>query len=85
MYRLLAMYDVASLMAVMQSLQAGLSPACSAAVDQAAARRRQKEQQLARQGRSVSPVHIPQVYDHGGGTLSAPGVGACTPSGCMAF
>jgi len=25
------------------------------------------------------------VIDHGGGTFSAPGVGACTPSGCMAF
>jgi hypothetical protein len=27
----------------------------------------------------------PRVYDHGGGTFSAPGIGACGPSGCVLF
>ena len=29
--------------------------------------------------------YVPKVYDHGGGTYSVPGVGACGPSGCMPF
>lgn len=28
---------------------------------------------------------VSNVYDHGNGTYSVPGVGACTPSACMAF
>lgn len=36
-------------------------------------------------GPSPAPPAVSNVYDHGGGTYSMPGVGACTPTGCMAF
>jgi hypothetical protein len=84
-YRMLAMNDFITMMQVAQSMLAGLSSDCSAAVDQAAKRKKRDDAVRQAQGRRVSPVQIPQVYDHGGGTLSAPGLGACTPSGCMAF
>lgn len=36
-------------------------------------------------GQQSWSTRLPNVLDHGGGTFSVPGLGACTPSGCMAY
>ena len=79
-YNVLAMGDLLSLLVVVQEIQSKLSPACATAVQRA-----QQEGTFGQAPRSGRPTPLPGVYDHGGGTLSVPGVGACTPTGCMSF
>jgi hypothetical protein len=66
---------------VFQALAA--MPALSQACDAAIARNMPKPSQQQAQ-RSALPGPG-SVNDHGNGTYSVPGVGACTPSGCMVF
>lgn len=77
----LATNDVSQVYQLAQELDAQLSRACSQAVAEAQ-RRRQLQPPP---NPSHMPFQPPGVNDHGGGTLSAPGIGACTPGGCMAF
>jgi hypothetical protein len=70
--------DPSPMLQVSLELLSRLSPECVGAVTVA--------QQAAQQRwRGSPPPGVSNVYDHGGGTYSMPGVGACTPSGCMAF
>lgn len=71
--------DISQLFQLVQEMTAKLSPECSQAVDQAQKKKTPPPKP------SKTPMTLPGVNDHGGGTLSAPGLGACTPSGCMAF
>lgn len=67
--------DVSGLMQVLTAMPA-FSPACNAAIARNTPRQPPQAKGLAAPG---------GVNDHGNGTYSVPGVGACTPSGCMAF
>lgn len=60
-----------------------LSPRCRSVLAQAAQHQAQQQAQISQN--KGTPIPLPGVNDHGGGVLSVPGVGACTPSGCMAF
>jgi hypothetical protein len=73
---LLTSGDYSQLIEISLDLGARLSSSCQAA--------------LARSQAIPSPSGTqsyppPAVLDHGGGTYSVPGLGACTSSGCMAF
>jgi hypothetical protein len=77
---LLTSGDFSPLMQVSLNLaNTQLSRVCAAALQQA-----QNPYQQQWKGGMALPG-VSNVYDHGGGTYSVPGVGACTPSGCMAF
>jgi hypothetical protein len=70
--------DMSQLFQLGQEMTTKLSPKCSQAVTQAQQAKQSKP-------KAKTPMPLPGVIDHGGGTLSAPGLGACTPSGCMAY
>lgn len=74
-------YDASQLLKLLKEQTAKLSPDCS----QAVAWMQQAKLQQQAHNAGKTPMQLPGVIDHGGGTLSAPGLGACTPSGCMAF
>ncbi len=76
---MLATNDPSPMLQVLQSMASGVSPMCWSAVNAAAA------QPQPQQKKHSTPMDLPRVFDHGGGTFSAPGLGACGPSGCMAF
>jgi hypothetical protein len=70
--------DLGSILQLSQQMYAPLSQHCTSVL-QRVQQERQQAQNPARQYGSEN------VLDHGGGTLSVPGLGACTPSGCMAY
>ncbi len=77
--RMLEAGDLGPILQLGQALVAPLSSACSSAVARL-------QQQV--QASSTSPAKRYQpanILDHGGGTYSSPGLGACTPSGCMSY
>ena len=74
----LSTYDPAPLLQLVQAATALLSPNCTNAL----ARFQQEVQRSPNRARQYEPSN---VLDHGGGTYSVPGLGACTPSGCMAY
>lgn len=61
-----------------QELQEALSPECWAALVLYS-----QSQPYSGGSGYLSPP--PSVYDHGGGTYSVPGVGACGPGGCVPY
>lgn len=75
---LLSTFDPMPLLRLNQQMVAPLSQSCQAAL----ARVQQAAQMAQPQPRSYRP---PSVLDHGGGTYSVPGMGACTPSGCVTY
>lgn len=77
---LLSVGDPGPMLDLATSLMSRLSPACYAAASAAG----QGGGGTASGGRSQAPG-FSNVYDHGGGTFSMTGVGACSPSGCVAF
>jgi hypothetical protein len=69
--------DMQGSMMLGQELQNSLSPACTAVLAQS---------QAYAPGPGYPggyPQSAPSVYDHGGGTYSVPGLGACGPGGCI--
>ena len=70
--------DVGPLIELGQRAMAPLSQTCGYAL----ARLQQAKQSTSQPSRQYEPTN---VLDHGGGTYSVPGLGACTPSGCMAY
>jgi len=82
MQRMLMTGDTSQLLQLAQESTAQLSPECAQAVAQAQQKAAAAQQPA---GGAKPPMSLPNVLDHGGGTLSVPGVGACTPSGCMAY
>jgi hypothetical protein len=96
----LASGDLAKYVELLRAPDPGLSPTCRTAQEQlnpASTRCTSVEKKLILSQytiamRAAFAGDVPgmldalsNVYDHGGGTYSVPGVGACTPSGCMAF
>ncbi len=79
--RLLITGNLSEIIELMQNLNAKLSPDCR----DAWAKYQYKTQQSPRGRTTGSLSPLGSVNDHGGGTYSVSGVGACTPSGCMAF
>lgn len=75
--RALESFDWQGYGALLEELQGQLSPNCLAALQQ------QQMQRSQLPGTRPSPE--PRVYDHGGGTYSVPGVGACGPGGCVSY
>jgi hypothetical protein len=69
--------DVSQLIGLQQDMYTKISPACQTALANV-----QKSTQNQPGSREYLP---PGVLDHGGGTYSVPGMGACTSSGCMAY
>lgn len=59
-------------------LQSELSPGCQATLAQS-------QQPPPTSGYPSDLVPPPSVYDHGGGTYSVPGLGACGEGGCIPF
>jgi hypothetical protein len=76
--RFLTTGDLSQTLELLQGLNARLSPACGAALAQS-------QRQAPQAPGSGGEYRPPGVLDHGGGTYSVPGLGACTPSGCMTF
>lgn len=72
--------DINQAVQLAQSLEQSISPACSAALARA-----QAYSQSPGYGQGYGTQRAPSVLDHGGGTYSVPGVGACGPSGCMSL
>lgn len=68
--------DLGRYMALLQELNGRVSPGCQAALAHTARPSPQHSM------RSARP---PTVLDHGGGTYSVPGVGACGPGGCVSY
>lgn len=75
---MLSSLDIEPYLGVVQSMFASVSPSCRQGMQSAV-------QQSARQPSPGAASTNPRIHDHGHGTLSVPGVGACTPSGCMSF
>jgi hypothetical protein len=76
--RVLATQDVPELLQLAMAAYASLSAPCVSALT--------RYQQAAPYGGSAQPSFgVSNVYDHGGGTYSMPGVGACGPSGCIPY
>lgn len=70
--------DAGPLIQLTQQLAAPLSQHCYAAIIQ--------NQQKVQQAQNAANAYLPQnVYDHGGGTYSVPGTGACTSTECIAY
>jgi hypothetical protein len=67
--------DLSDFINIAQQRQAQLSQACNNALSQTGPGPNEPS----------TPPKLGNIIDHGGGTLSAPGIGACTPSGCMAY
>lgn len=74
---MLSTLDVGPFLNVTSSMFNAVSPPCQQAMQQAVA-------QAQSSGRSSLPMEG-RVLDHGNGTYSVPGLGACTPSGCMSY
>lgn len=80
---------------VLQNIAGSVSPRCWSALEAVAAQLQEElerelllQQQMERQQQMKkysTPMPLPRVFDHGGGTFSAPGLGACGPSGCVIF
>jgi hypothetical protein len=82
--------DIAAFVQTTQELEgqlaAKLSLKCQGALVQVQREAQQSQVAARRPSGSGNPQNRPSfVHDHGGGTYSVSGVGACTPSGCMAF
>jgi hypothetical protein len=73
----LSVGDAARYLELLRELELNLSPACQAALTQA------RQAQPYPSGSYQQPEPPPNVFDHGGGTFSVPGVGACGPGGCI--
>jgi hypothetical protein len=73
-------FELSEFIDVARQRQARLSPACNNALDRAAV-----ETEKSKESGKAAPPPGGGVNDHGGGTFSAPGLGACTPGGCMAY
>jgi hypothetical protein len=69
--------DFSQILGLQQDMYARISPACQAVLA--------KVQSGAQNQPGSGQYRPPGVLDHGGGTYSVPGVGACTRSGCMAY
>ena len=79
--RLLEKLDFTETIQLVQYLSARLSPGCQAALAEA-----QRKAQIQTPNTPRGSVNRPSgVLDHGGGTYSMPGFGACTPGGCLAY
>lgn len=79
--RLMSALDVFDLLrytALLEQLQGQLSLRCLVALE------RQQQMQRYQQPGTI-PSREPQVYDHGAGTYSVPGVGTCGPNGCASY
>ena len=76
--RFMTTLDATEAMTIAQDMSAKLTPNCNSAL----ARIRQPPDGGGGGGGMPAPAN---VYDHGGGTYSVSGVGACTPSDCRAF
>ena len=75
--RLMTSLDFTETLRLLQFMSARISPGCQRAMAEA--------QRISTPGPSGGLNRPSGVMDHGGGTYSVAGVGACTPSGCMAF
>lgn len=73
--------DFAPMIQIAQRATSDLSPECSASI----VAFQQRMQQMPGPMPAASQMRMPSVMDHGGGTYSMSGVGACSPSGCVAF
>jgi hypothetical protein len=72
--------DLGPLAELQQEIDENVSTTCLTAVQSL-----QRRQMPTYRATPSVPIRPSAVYDHGGGTYSMPGVGACTPTGCMAF
>ena len=79
---LLETLDFTELLNLTQQGLAPISQGCQYAL---AEFQQKQNQQLPNGGNSPGSYRPNNVYDHGGGTYSVPGTGACTSSGCIAF
>jgi hypothetical protein len=70
--------DIQGAAILVEELQSALSPDCLDVLEQ--------QGQVGGAGPGGGyPQMPPNIYDHGGGMYSAPGLGACGPSGCISF
>jgi hypothetical protein len=75
--QLLKTLDPAPFLQLVQAVTAPLTKPCLEGLGQL---------QAIKATQSKAMQNLPSnVLDHGGGTYSVPGLGACTPSGCMAY
>ncbi len=73
--------DLSEILQLSQQLTSQLSSKCYTTVAQV-----QQEKQVPKNNQPAGNLQRPpRVYDHGGGTFSVPGLGACTPGGCMSY
>lgn len=76
---LLTTNDLSEILQLEQEVHSQRSPACNSAF--AAAQPKAPSPHPGSQPRQS----LPSAHDHGGGTFSVDGVGACGPTGCIAF
>jgi hypothetical protein len=79
-----AIGDMNRILQLNQILEDNISMPCKNAVTAAQLQQQQQAPYSPYSGGNQGG-YVPKVYDHGGGTYSVPGVGACGPSGCMPF